>query len=164
MLIETLLKLDDCKILVTGANADKGGRAINTALAALAAANPARMCLVSSLGQLRYLSAAKSAWAVVGNSSSGIIEVPSLGTPTVNIGNRQHGRIRAESVLDVALDEQQILAALERCASDDFQQRLARMSNPYGDGQTTARIVAQLRQHLQAANLFQKKFHDAPTD
>lgn len=164
MLIETLLKLDDCKILVTGANADKGGRAINTALAALAAANPARMCVVSSLGQLRYLSAAKSAWAVVGNSSSGIIEVPSLGTPTVNIGTRQHGRIRAESVLDVALDERQILAALERCASDDFQQRLARMSNPYGDGQTTARIVAQLRQHLQAANLFQKKFHDAPTD
>lgn len=163
MLIETLLKLDDCKILVTGANADKGGRAINTALRALAAAHPSRICVVSSLGQVRYLSAAKCARAVIGNSSSGIIEVPSLGTPTLNIGGRQHGRLRAESVVDVALDAQQILAALEVFASDDFRQRLVRMSNPYGDGQTTARIVAQLRQHLNATNLFQKKFHDAPT-
>lgn len=163
MLVETLLKLGDCKILVTGANADKGGRAINTALQAVAAANPTRVCLVSSLGQVRYLSAAKCARAVIGNSSSGIIEVPSLGTPTLNIGKRQHGRIRAESVVDVDLDERQILATLQLFLSDGFRQRLARMSNPYGDGQTTGRVVAQLRKHLQAANLFQKQFHDVPT-
>lgn len=160
-LIDTMLTLPDYKILVTGANADKGGRAINRQLAELAAAHPARLCVVTSLGQVRYLSAARLARAVVGNSSSGIIEVPSLGTPTLNIGSRQHGRIRAASVVDVALDPAQILAALARFEAPQFKREMAGLRNPYGDGNSTNRIVAQLRQHLAVNNLFRKTFYDA---
>lgn len=162
LLVETLLRLDGAKILVTGANADKGGRAINQALQELAAAHPSRICLVKSLGQLRYLSAATHAFAVVGNSSSGIIEVPSLGTPTLNIGSRQHGRIRAASVVDVEMDARQILAALAAFRTPEWRARMAEMSNPYGDGQATVRIVAQLRQHLHVKDLFRKKFYNVP--
>jgi UDP-hydrolysing UDP-N-acetyl-D-glucosamine 2-epimerase len=160
LLVQTLLKLDDCKVLVTGSNADKGGRAINHALQELAAAYPSRICLVKSLGQVRYLSAARHARAVVGNSSSGIIEVPSLGTPTLNVGARQRGRIRASSVVDVEMNAAQILDALERVASTKFRAMMAEMSNPYGDGRATARIVEELRRHVGMNDLFRKKFHN----
>lgn len=163
LLIDTLLQLEDTTILVTGANADQGGRAINERLAALAALHPARLHVVKSLGTLRYLSAAKHAHAVIGNSSSGIIEVPSLGTPTINIGQRQHGRERAASVIDVALDPSAILAACARLDTSEFARALDGMRNPYGDGNTTARIVAQLHARLADSELFRKRFYDVPT-
>jgi UDP-hydrolysing UDP-N-acetyl-D-glucosamine 2-epimerase len=163
LLLDTLLNSYDGKILVTGANADKGGRAINQALQEIANAHSERVCVVSSLGQLRYLSAASHAHAVVGNSSSGIIEVPSLKTPTLNIGARQHGRIRADSVIDVPLDAAEITAALDMFKSPEFQRKIELTVNPYGDGHTADYVMEHLRQHLAVPDLFRKRFYDATT-
>ena len=83
--------------------------------------------------------------AVVGNSSSGIIEVPSFGIPTVNVGSRQTGRIRAESVIDAAGSLQSVREALRKALSADFREFCRNVDNPYGDGHAAERIAAVLK-------------------
>lgn len=105
IVVRAALNVPDTHLLVTRANADAGGRAINGRLSAYAVAQADRVTLVASLGQQGYPSALTVADAVIGNSSSGMIEAPAVGTPTVNIGGRQDGRLRAPSVLDCPLEE-----------------------------------------------------------
>ena len=99
-LLDALDRMPEVRVIMTKSNADVGGRAINAAIDDYASQRPGRVLAVSSLGQQRYLSVMAQVDAVVGNSSSGIIEAPAMGKPTVNIGPRQQGRVRAPSVID----------------------------------------------------------------
>ena len=117
--------------------------------------------MFESLGQRRYLSLVALVDGVVGNSSSGLAEVPSFHKGTVNIGDRQKGRLRASSVIDCAPDRRSIAEAIGRLYSPAFQEALARVENPYGDGGASRRIVRVLAEHpLQG--LVQKRFYDLP--
>jgi UDP-N-acetylglucosamine 2-epimerase (non-hydrolysing)/GDP/UDP-N,N'-diacetylbacillosamine 2-epimerase (hydrolysing) len=117
-------------VVMTKANADAGGREINRLIDGFVAEHADRVAAFSSLGQLRYLSLVQAAQLVIGNSSSGIIEAPALGTPTVNIGDRQAGRLRAPSVIDVPNDEGAIRDAIDTALSPEFQQLAAARVTP----------------------------------
>ncbi len=129
------------RLLFTGVNADPGNRAITRAIADYVAKHPERARRFVSLGQLRYLSALKHCQVVIGNSSSGLIEAPALGVPTVNIGDRQKGRLRAASVIDCPDRRGDIRAAIERALSRGVQDA----ATPFGRGGVSGRIVEVLR-------------------
>lgn len=151
----------DLFFLITKANADAGGRAVNDMLEQ-AAAECENMKLVASLGMKRYLSAVKHAQLVLGNSSSGIIEAPALRVPTVNIGDRQQGRIMADSVIGCEPERASILKAMERAQTLHEQIRRGELTydNPYGDGQTSQRIVEILAEHLKTPIDLKKRFYE----
>ncbi len=153
-LLAALDNYPDHQVILTYPNADDGGRAIIPLLEQYATANPARVLAIPSLGYRRYLSAVKHCAAVIGNSSSGIIEVPSLGVPTINIGQRQQGRLAAKSVLhcDAKAEAitQCIAKALQPMGPDAYV-------NPYGAGDASGQIVARLK-HFAIPTI--KQFHD----
>jgi len=127
-------------------NADTGSRTIIEKIEEFVQNNPERARLYSSLGQLRYLSLLKNASLMIGNSSSGIIEAPSFELPVVNIGDRQKGRMRAANVIDVPLcEENKVEAAINKAMSADSRDSLKGLRNPYGDGNTSEKIVEILR-------------------
>ena len=146
---------DDTTLWFTRPNADTGGRAISALLDTWAAKHPARAHVHSSLGQLRYLSLMAQVDVVVGNSSSGLYEAPSFRIPTVNIGDRQRGRLATSSVLDCAPERAAILATLSRAMALDC----SAVVNPYGDGESSARIVSALTALPPRAALLKKHFH-----
>lgn len=160
-LCKVLLTYSDTQIIITGANADSGGDLINQRWLWWQANYPEKIQFHYSLGQLRYLSAMKYALAVVGNSSSGIIEAPSMHIATLDIGKRQHGRTAAESVLHVDDTEAAILTGLQVIQSACFQQKLPQVMNPYGDGRTTERIISILAKQSYPVPLI-KPFFDLP--
>lgn len=129
------------RAVVTAAGADAGGSAINRRAARWCAARPGRAVFVPSLGARAYLSLVRLCGAVVGNSSSGIIEAPSLRVPTVNIGARQKGRLRSPSVIDSAARKAAVAAALRRAASAAFRRERCRGVNAYGDGRFSRRAA-----------------------
>jgi UDP-hydrolysing UDP-N-acetyl-D-glucosamine 2-epimerase len=145
----------DTTIWFTRPNADSGSRAIASRLEAWAGQQGQRVQVHTSLGQLRYLSLMVAADAVVGNSSSGLYEAPSLGVPTVDIGDRQRGRLAAASVLHCAPERATIAASIRQALALDCRDTV----NPYGDGHSAARIVAVLRALPPAAQLLRKIFH-----
>lgn len=158
-LLRALEGFPEGSVLFTLPNADPGGRLLAKMITAYAAERPRRVRVVTSLGQLNYLSAMSACDAVVGNSSSGIIEAPSLGKPTVNIGPRQQGRLRAASIVDCDEEEKAIAAALERALSQEFRALAAQNPSLYGDGDASAKIVACLK----SADLTSpKRFYDPP--
>nr|WP_067287461.1 UDP-N-acetylglucosamine 2-epimerase [Marinobacterium profundum] len=142
---EQLLRALDCfssyQVILTYPNADDGGRVIIPLLEAYARERPKRVLAIPSLGQQRYLSAVKHASAVVGNSSSGIIEVPSFCVPTVNIGARQRGRLAASSVLHCDADVIAITETLKIALGACFRQ----VVNPYGQGNTCEAMLKILK-------------------
>lgn len=142
--------------LITKANADVGGQKINEYMER-EVEKYENMKLVSSLGMKRYLSAVKYARLVLGNSSSGIIEVPALRVPTVNIGDRQQGRIMAESVLQCEPKAEEIVAAVDRA----LLLNINNYENPYGDGNTSEKIVEILKRYLLQEKIdLKKRFYD----
>ncbi len=132
------------QIILTYPNADNGGRAIIPLLEEYAQRQPGRVVAEPSLGFKRYLSAITNASAVVGNSSSGIIEAPAFGKPTVNIGTRQQGRIAADSVLHCAPNSSAITSALNKALSPEFVKLSKCCSNPYGQGSASIEITKML--------------------
>lgn len=144
----------DTVLWFTRPNADTGGRALAAALDAWAAGRP-NVHVFSSLGQLRYLSLMAQVDAVVGNSSSGLYEAPSLRIPTVDIGDRQRGRSAAASVLHCQPQRDAILKTLEKAFTLDC----SAVSNPYGDGAAAARIVDAVRQFPVGGATLKKTFH-----
>lgn len=140
-LFEVLGGDDGLQVVITKANADTGGREINAAIDAFVAEHPGRVSAYSSLGQRRYLSLLLAADVVVGNSSSGIIEAPVAGTPTVNIGARQQGRLRAPSIIDVENTPAAIRDGIDRALAPDFQALAAERTSPYGTPGAATRIV-----------------------
>lgn len=125
-------RFPNARLLITKSNADAEGSRINALWEQYTSVNAHRATLVASLGQLRYLSAVKHAAAVIGNSSSGLVEAPALGTPTVNIGDRQRGRLRARSVIDAPETEDGIVAAIETALSPEMRAAASPALSVYG--------------------------------
>lgn len=140
-LLSALNQFPDLKVIITYPNADDGGREIIPLLEEYAHNNPNRVLAIPSLGQQRYLSAVKHAAAVVGNSSSGIIEVPSFNVPTVNIGERQQGRMAASSVFSCGATTTAIVNTLQKALSSD----VSKVINPYGKGDASEAILEQIK-------------------
>ncbi len=147
------------KIIFTRANADTDGRIINQLIDEYVQTHSDRTVAFTSMGQIRYLSAMQHSAAVVGNSSSGIIEAPSFKIPTVNIGNRQQGRIRAESVIDCEPDPEAITTALTKALHEDFIHSLQGMSNPY-EKPDTAREILKVLKYTNLDGIIKKEFYD----
>ena len=141
--------------LITKANADAGGQRVNELLENFSEKAP-NVQLVSSLGMVRYLSALKYSEFALGNSSSGIIEAPALGIPTVNIGERQRGRLMADTIVQCKPEKEQILEAMDEAAVMPH-----RVSTLYGDGETSSKIVAILKNFLLNDKInLKKRFYD----
>lgn len=139
-LLSALENYPNVNLVFSKSNADNGGRAINEAIQQFVDRHPNAQ-FYDSLGQLRYLSAVKHAEVVIGNSSSGLIEVPYLQTPTVNCGTRQEGRERPNSVMDVALSTEEIVSGIERAQS--FNEQYEQI---FGDGQVSEKIIKILKE------------------
>ena len=135
----------DHKVIITYPNADDGGRKIIPLLEAYARENADRILAIPSLGQKRYLSTVKHAKAVIGNSSSGIIEVPAFDVPTVNIGVRQKGRLAAKSVLNCPARKESIIEAIESAVSRSYKSANEKIHNPYGSGNASAKAIEMLK-------------------
>ncbi|MGE6433027.1 UDP-N-acetylglucosamine 2-epimerase [Shewanella baltica] len=144
-LLEALDTYPDVQVILTYPNADDGGRKIIPLLEAYAAKQPQRVLAIPSLGQVRYLSAIKHAAAVVGNSSSGIIEVPSLDVPTVNIGARQKGRLAAKSVLNAGPNQKSISDAIKIAISRSYKGFNEKVDNPYGQGDASSQVIDMIK-------------------
>ena len=156
-----LEKLPQFKTIFTKANADTGGRTINRLIENFVEQHPGRACSFPSMGQLRYLSTMRQVTAVVGNSSSGIIEAPSFKVPTINIGDRQKGRIKAASIIDCQPTEKAITGALGQVISPSFQRTLRTVINPYEKKGTTAAILDKLEKN-NLTDMIKKEFYDLP--
>lgn len=152
------LDASGARCVLTHANADSGGRACNERIRHFAARRPGRAVAVESLGQDGYLSLLRLCAAAVGNSSSGIIEAPALRVPTVNIGDRQAGRLRAPSVIDCGSTATEIGGALRRALSPAFRRERCRGATPYGAGDFSARAVRVLRSVELGEALLRKRF------
>ena len=144
--------------IITGTNADPGAKAIRSTLQAFAQANTDRVVLVESLGAKRYLSLMRCVDAVVGNSSSGILEAPAVGVPTVDIGSRQQGRLRAPSVIHCGETATEIRKALQKAVSPTHRALAAQRDTPYGQPGAAQRIVDVLQKI--ETNVQGKKFID----
>ena len=145
--------------LITGSNADAGGAVCTAKMQAFAAAHPQRAGFINSLGLKRYLSAMQCAALVVGNSSSGVVETPTFGVPTVNIGSRQAGRIICQNVLCCAAAAPAIEAALHRALTPEFSAAAHAAQSPYNGGDTSGKICRVLAQFDFAKP---KTFYDGP--
>lgn len=144
-LLEALADFKEYQVILTYPNADDGGRRIIPILEDYAKKQPNRVCAIPSLGQCRYLSSVKNAVAVVGNSSSGIIEVPSFNVPTVNVGVRQKGRLAAKSVINCKANKVEITAALKIAIMGTFKAPGEKIVNPYGVGNASAQAIEMLK-------------------
>jgi GDP/UDP-N,N'-diacetylbacillosamine 2-epimerase (hydrolysing) len=160
-LLAALDLLSDTNLIITRPNADTGGRALMVMIDEFVATHPNARAY-TSLGLQRYLSCIAHVDGVVGNSSSGLTEVPSLHKGTVNIGDRQRGRLQADSVINCAPERNDISAAIGRLYDDKFQRKLKHVANPYGDGGAVERILDVLS-NCSLSGLIKKKFHDLPT-
>jgi GDP/UDP-N,N'-diacetylbacillosamine 2-epimerase (hydrolysing) len=159
ILLSVLDELPDTHLIFTKANADNSGRIINKMIDEYVASNQKKSVAFSSLGQLRYLSAMQYVDGVVGNSSSGLIEAPSFKIGTVNIGSRQQGRIRADSILDCEPSKKSIRKALDALYSEPFQSVLEKTENPFGRGDAAERILAIIKE-TSLDGIIKKKFYD----
>ena len=158
-LLDAIDELEDTNIIFTKANSDTDGRVINQMIDEYVTKNSHKSIVFTSLGQLRYLSALQYVDAVVGNSSSGLAEAPSFKIGTINIGDRQKGRIKASSVIDCEPNKDSILKSFEKLYSKEFQETLKTTINPYGDGCASKKIVEILKS-VDLKNILKKSFYD----
>ncbi len=146
-------------VVFTMPNADTGGKAIREHLKRFIREEPSAQA-VESLGTDGYFSVLAICAAMVGNSSSGLLEAPSFGLPVVNIGSRQGGRVRGANVVDVGHGRDEILEGIRRATDPGFRKKIQGLANPYGDGKASHRIVAKLAEVPLSDRLLRKRFHD----
>lgn len=160
----TALDLAHFPVIFTMPNADTAGRIIATRIQRWIQSHPGMGEKVDNFGPDAYHSVLRHAVAIVGNSSSGILEAPSFKVPAVNIGIRQQGRTRAASVIDVGCNRADILAAIHKAASSDFRKSLEGLVNPYASRTNSAvSTIMNVLKHVELDNsLLQKRFHDLP--
>jgi GDP/UDP-N,N'-diacetylbacillosamine 2-epimerase (hydrolysing) len=158
-LLKAIDEQSDSFFIFTKANADTNGRIINQMIESYVNTHQEKAALFTSLGTLRYLSVMKQVTAVVGNSSSGIVEAPSAQTATINIGDRQKGRIQAESIINCNTQKEDIVSAFNKVKSCEFRKKLIEIVNPYGDGTTSNQIVNILKS-ISVTALSHKTFYD----
>lgn len=161
-LLAALAPLQDTQLIFTLPNADTEGRELIQMVHGFVTTHD-NACAFTSLGQLRYLSCIAQVDGVVGNSSSGLIEVPSFHKGTIDIGDRQRGRLRAASVIHCEPEHQDIARALAILYSPAFQESLAGVGNPYGTGGASERVVEVVKR-APLDHLVKKHFHDLPTN
>lgn len=159
-LMKVLSKNTKLKMIFTKSNSDTNGRIINYMIDDFVIKNRNRAIAFTSMGQLRYLSTLKYCGAVIGNSSSGIIEAPSFHIPTVNIGDRQKGRTRAASVIDCEYDCRGIEKAIEKAFEEEFIKKLKDIKNPYEGTHTSEMIMTVLKDYLAQGFNIKKTFYD----
>ena len=160
-LLKALDQFEDLKIVFTKPNADTDGRIIIQMIDNYVQQNPGKAISFVSMGQLKYLSAMAQASCVIGNSSSGIVEAPSLKVGTVNIGDRQKGRIKAQSVIDCLPESNQIVASIHTCLNSEFCNKIKKINNPYeiSSGRSADRIKSIILSRTWS-DLLKKKFFD----
>ncbi len=159
-LLNALNKVKGYKMIFTKANSDTEGRIINQLIDEYVNENKDIAIAFTSLGMKRYLSSLKHCEMVIGNSSSGLLEAPSFHIPTVNIGIRQQGRIRAESVVDCGYEEYEILEAIKKAKEMIRNKHLNEVRNPYEGTETSKKILEVLKKYLNQENGVVKKFLD----
>ena len=157
-LLSALEELKDTMILFTHPNADMEGDDIASEIQHFVKSGQNRY-LFSSLGMKRYFSMIKCVDAVVGNSSSGISEVPSFKISTINIGDRQKGRIQASSIINCSPQKEDILKALNKSYSPEFRKNLENVKNPY-EGENTAQKIIEVLKNVNLQQVLKKKFYD----
>ncbi|WP_297066510.1 UDP-N-acetylglucosamine 2-epimerase [uncultured Duncaniella sp.] len=160
-LLQALDRFPDSHVIITYPNNDSRGRIIIDRIEAYASLHPGRVKVIPSLGKIRYLSALRCVSAVVGNSSSGIVEVPSMGIPTVDIGMRQRGRLCGESVVHCGDSTEEIAAAISYALSPAGQNRARQAENPYFRPDTLEIMVKAIAE-TPLDTLRNKKFYDKP--
>ncbi|QKF58956.1 UDP-N-acetylglucosamine 2-epimerase [Aliarcobacter lanthieri] len=158
-LLDAIDELEDTNIIFTKANSDTDGRVINSMIDEYVAKNNTKSVCFTSLGQLRYLSALQYVDVMVGNSSSGLAEAPSFKIGTINIGDRQKGRIKASSVIDCEATKDFILEAFNKLNSKEFQESLKETINPYGDGCASKKIIEVIK-NTNLEDILKKSFFD----
>lgn len=159
-LLDVIDRHEEISVIFTKANSDTSGRIINKMIDDYVAEHKKRCRCYMSLGQIKYLSTLRQCAAVVGNSSSGIIEAPSFGIPTVNIGDRQRGRSCAESVISCGNSTEEIENALNQALSSRFREKMKEVRNPYEGEKTSGRITEIITQRLESGIDLKKKFFD----
>jgi GDP/UDP-N,N'-diacetylbacillosamine 2-epimerase (hydrolysing) len=158
-LLDAVDGFENTAIIFTKPNSDTDGRSIIRLIDQYVEKNPEKSVAFTSLGQLRYLSAIQYVDVVIGNSSSGLIEVPSFGKPTLNIGDRQQGRIKACSVIDCEPTSEAIKNGILKAMSPEFRESLRQVQNPYG-GQNASVKITEVLKSTDLSNLIKKKFHN----
>lgn len=159
-LIGALDQMDNIKIIFTKANSDTNGRIINQMIDEYVIDNREKAAKFTSMGQLLYLSTMKYVDVVIGNSSSGIIEAPYFGVPTVNIGDRQKGRIQADSILNCRPIKEDIINTVMKALSIKFREKIKNINNPYGDGDVSSKIISNIKDALESQINIKKQFYD----
>ncbi|QHW32611.1 UDP-N-acetylglucosamine 2-epimerase (hydrolyzing) [Paenibacillus rhizovicinus] len=158
-LLAALEERPSFQIVFTRPNADRGSTALNRMIDNFIGRNAHRSYAFASLGYMRFLSLVSYCVAMVGNSSSGVVEVPSLKVGTINIGNRQRGRICSDSVLHCKPDQDEIIAALDRVSSDAYRLKMLETVNPYESNGTSEQIVARMKECLANYSGMHKSFY-----
>lgn len=158
-LLNAIEHFPEAKIIFTKANADTAGRIINQKIDEYAEKNPSRVKVFTSMGQLLYLSAIKNMDVVMGNSSSGIVEAPAFHKPTVNVGMRQRGRLKADSIIDCEENEMVIVNAIKKGLSPEFKTVLESSVSLYGQGNASLSIKEYLKK-VSLEHVLMKKFYD----
>ncbi|WP_201582624.1 UDP-N-acetylglucosamine 2-epimerase [Psychrobacter jeotgali] len=158
-LLSAIDELENTHIILTKANSDTDGRIINEMIDNYVSQNSDKAVAFHSLGQLRYISSLQYMDAVVGNSSSGLAEAPSFKIGTINIGDRQKGRVKSKSVIDALPNKESILDSFDRLYSDSFQQLLTEAENPYGKGCASEKIIEEIKR-VNLTDILKKSFYD----
>ena len=144
-ILDAIDELEDTNIIFTKTNSDSDGRIINLMIDEYVNKNSNKSICIPSLGQLNYLSALRHMDLIIGNSSSGLLEAPSFKIGTINIGDRQKGRIKAKSVLDCLPDKKSIKDNIKKIYSNEFQELLKNVRNPYDGGYASQKIIKVLK-------------------
>ena len=158
-LLEVIEAYSDYKFVITYPNADPDSRPLINLLKRFKDDQSDRVLLIESLGQLKYISLLKYCEVVIGNSSSGLIEAPSLNVATLNIGRRQSGRISGETVINCQEDKYSIRLSLDKALSKEFKDICKKSNNPYGDGGSSERIL-DIIESVSIDNIVFKKFYN----
>jgi GDP/UDP-N,N'-diacetylbacillosamine 2-epimerase (hydrolysing) len=156
--------IDEVNIIFTSANADTDGEIINKAIKKYVTKNKNKSIFIPSLGQLKYLSVLKHFDCIVGNSSSGIIEAPSMKIPTLNIGDRQKGRVQSRSILNSRNNVKEISENLKVALSDDFKNLIKSVVNPYDGGNSSKKIIEIIKSNSYGVSILKKQFYDIKND
>ena len=159
-ILDALESHRDLFVIFTKANADTNGRIINQMIDEYVSRNSNRSVVFTSLGQLRYLSVLQFCDMVIGNSSSGLLEVPTFHIPTINIGERQRGRVCAESVINCDNTVEEITKAIDKASNEEFRKNICECKNPYEKEGTSAQILEVIKKTLNEGIDIKKKFFD----
>ena len=160
-LLDVLDSIKNLNVIFTKSNSDTDGRIINKMIDEFVSKDTKKYVAFTSMGSLRYLSAMKYCDVIIGNSSSGIVEAPSFKIPTINIGDRQKGRIQAKSVINCEPNKKDIKEALNKSLSKEFIEYIKDTINPYEQDNVSLKIIEEIKYFLYNNKIdLKKKFYD----